>query len=69
MGLIIAGLCNIILEVAAKLAPVNFKLFVNTIIRCKSLYTEFNIILIGIGLRNSYLKTYSKVTREGKTMD
>ena len=72
MGLIIAGPRNIILEVAAKLAPVNSEIFVNAIIRWKSLYTEFNILLIGIGLRNSYLKTYSdvlKLQKEGKTMD
>ena len=63
IGSIIAGPRNIILEVAAKLAPVNSELFVNAIIRWKSLYTEFNILLIGIGLRNSYLKTYSDVLK------
>lgn len=72
MGSIIAGPRNIILEVAAKLAPVNSELFVNAIVRWKSLYTEFNILLIGIGLRNSYLKTYSdvlKLQKKGKNMD
>ena len=72
MGSIIAGPRNIILEVAAKLAPVNLELFINTIIRWKSLYTEFNALIIRIGLRNTYMKTYNdvfKLQKEGKAMN
>ena len=72
MGSIIAGPRNIILEVAAKLAAFNSKLFVNTIIRWKSLYTEFNALAIRVGLRSTFMKTYgevSKLQKGGKAMD
>lgn len=72
MGSIIAGPRNTILETAAKLAPVSSEILINAIIRWKSLYTEFNILLIGLGLKSSYLKTYSdalKLQKEGKSMD
>lgn len=72
MGSVIAGPRNIILEVAARLAPVNSELFINAIIRWKSLYTEFNALLIRVGLRSTYMKTYSdvsKLQKEGKATD
>ena len=72
MGSIIAGPRNIVLEVAAKLAPVNSELLINAIIQWKSLYTEFNALAIRTGLRSTYMKTYSevfKVQKEGKAMD
>lgn len=72
MGSIIAGPRSIILEVAAKLAPVNTELFINAIIQSKSLFTEFNDLAIRIGLRSIYMKTYSEVVKlqkEGKAMD
>ena len=72
MESIIAGPRSIILEVAAKLAPVNTELFINTIIQSKSLFTEFNDLAIRIGLRSIYMKTYSEVVKlqkEGKAMD
>lgn len=72
MGPIIAGPRNIVLEVAAKLAPVNSELFINAIIQWKSLYTEFNALAIRIGLRSTYMKTYRevfKLQKEGKAMD
>ena len=72
MGSIIVGRRNLILEVAAKLAPVDSELFVNAIIRWKSLYTEFNALAIRIGLRSTYVKTHRDVFRlqkEGKVMD
>ena len=72
MTSIIAGPRNIILEVIAKLAMFNLELFINTIIRWKSLYSEFNALLIRIGLRNTYAKTYadiSKLQKEGVLMD
>ena len=56
MGSIIAGRRNLILEVAAKLAPVDTDLFVNSVIRWKSLYTGFNALAIRIGLRSTYTK-------------
>lgn len=49
MGSIIAGPRNIVLEVAAKLAPVNSELLINAIIQWKSLYTEFNALAIRTG--------------------
>ena len=70
MGSIIAGPRNLILEVAAKLAPINSELFTNAVIRWKSLYTEFNALAIRVGLRGTYMKTYSevfKLQKEGKT--
>lgn len=72
MGSIITGPRNIILEVAAKLSVFNSELLVNAIIRWKSLYTEFNALLIRIGLRNTYVKTYaeiSKLQKEGVSME
>ena len=72
MGSIIAGRRNLILEVAAKLAPVDSELFINAIIRWKSLYTEFNALAIRIGLRSTYMKTHRdvfKLQKEGKVMD
>lgn len=64
MGSIIAGPRNIILEVVAKLAVFNSELFINTVIRWKSLYTEFNALLIRIGLRNTYAKTHAELQKE-----
>ena len=72
MGSIIAGRRNLILEVAAKLAPVDTDLFVNAVIRWKSLYTEFNALAIRIGLRSTYMKTHKEVLelqKNGKAMD
>ena len=63
MGSIIAGPRNIILEVVAKLAVFNTELFINTVIRWKSLYTEFNALLIRIGLRNTYATTYAEISK------
>ena len=69
MGSIIAGPRNIILEVVAKLAVFNSELFINTVIRWKSLYTEFNALLIRIGLRNTYAKTHAELQKEKVSMD
>ena len=72
MGSIISGPRNMILEVAAKLSFINPRLLVNAIICWKSLYSEFCVLLIEMGLRRTFLQTYldvCKLQKDGKEID
>ena len=72
MGSIISGPRNMILEVAAKFSLKNPQLLVNTIIRWKSLYSEFCVLLIEVGLRSTFHQTYldvCKLQKDGKEID
>ena len=67
LGSIISGPHNMILEVAAKLSLNNPQLLVNAIICWKSLYSEFCVLLIEAGLRNTFLQTYLKLQKDAWT--
>ena len=67
MGSILAFPRQFILEVAAKLAPNNAVLFVNAVIRWKSMYNEFLCLLVTAGLGGSFTKAYQQILEMHKS--
>ena len=72
MGSILALPRQLVLEVAAKLAPNNAALFVNAVIRWKSIYNEFLCLLVTAGLGGTFTKAYQQILelhKSGKALD
>jgi len=60
------------LHVAAKLAPNNAALFVNAVIRWKSMYNEFICLLVTEGMGGTFTKAYQQILelhKSGKALD